>query len=99
LPEPGTNRNVVYPDDLLRYYTVWDEKLLNTFPDLLKVKQPLFHILEQTVQEKASSIAKGEKKMDSILNCYYKNGSVNGKNGKDHHTEVSPRSSKVAYPY
>lgn len=93
VPEPGSNRNVVYPDDLLRYYPVWDEKLLNAFPNLLQVNQPLFHILSKTVQQKATSIAKGEKKMDSILNCYYKNGSVI--EGMD----VSLRSPKIAYPY
>ncbi|MBT1700484.1 SET domain-containing protein-lysine N-methyltransferase [Fulvivirgaceae bacterium PWU4] len=93
VPEPGSNRNVVYPDDLLRYYPVWDEKLLNAFPNLLQVNQPLFHILNKTVQQKATSIARGEKKMDSILNCYYKNGTVI--EGMD----VSLRSPKIAYPY
>jgi hypothetical protein len=96
MPEPGSNRNVVYPDDLLRYYPVWDEKLLSAFPHLLDVKQPLFHILDKSAQQKATSIAKGEKKMDSILNCYYRNG--NGRNGKDH-ADLSVRSPKVAYPY
>ena len=93
VPEPGTNRNLVYPDDLLSYYPVWDEKLLSAFPSLLTVNQPLFHILAKNVQEKATSIARGERKMDSILNCYYKNGStVNG-------MDVSLRSPKIAYPY
>jgi uncharacterized protein len=96
VPEPGSSRNIVYPDDLLRYYPVWDEKLLNAFPNLLKVNQPLFHILGEQVQQKAISIARGEKKMDSILNCYYKNGS--GKNGKEH-VDASMRSPKIAYPY
>lgn len=98
LPEPGSSRNVIYPDDLLRYYPVWDEKLLSAFPELLKVNQPLFHILSKSVQEKATRIAKGEKKMDSILNCYYRNGNSNGKNGKDV-SEVAVRSPRVAYPY
>ena len=95
-PEPGTNRNVVYPDDLLRYYPMWDEKLLSAFPQLLKVDQPLFHILSKDIQEKATRIALGERKMDSILNCYYRNG--NGKNGNAH-ADVSVRSPKVVYPY
>jgi hypothetical protein len=98
LPEPGTNRNVVYPDDLLRYYPVWDEKLLNAFPQLLKVTQPLYHILDKSIQEKASRVAQGEMKMDSILNCYYRNGNGHGKNGKEH-AEVAARSPKVIYPY
>lgn len=97
VPEPGSNRNVVYPDDLLRYYPIWDEKLLGAFPNLLKVKQPLFHILSKSVQEKATRIARGEIKMDSILNCYYRNGKP-AVNGKDH-AAAQVRSPKIVYPY
>jgi uncharacterized protein len=95
LPEPGSNRHVIYPDDLLRFYPIWDEKLLSAFPELLKVDQPLFEILEKPNQERAKSIALGQKKMDSILHCYYRNGSA--KNGKTH--ELSVRSPEVVYPY
>jgi hypothetical protein len=97
VPEPGTNRTVVYPDDLVRYYAVWDEKLLGAFPQLLKIDQPLFHLLEPSTAEKAKQIASGEIKMDSILNCYYRNGNKNGKNGKDQ-IELTIRSPKVSYP-
>jgi uncharacterized protein len=96
LPEPGSDRHVIYPDDLLRFYPVWDEKLLEAFSHFLKVDQPLLEILEQPNQELAKSIARGEKKMDSILHCYYRNGSA--KNGKPQ-LEHSVRSSKVVYPY
>jgi hypothetical protein len=75
---------------------MWDDKLLSAFPKLTTVEQPLFHILNKNIQDKAKSIASGEMKMDSILNCYYRNG--NRKNGNGH-TEPSVRSSKVAYPY
>ncbi len=98
LPEPGSNRNVIYPDDLLRYFPVWDEKLLQTFPYFTKVDQPLLEILSADVCEKATLIAEGKIKMDSILNCYYRNGSpVNGMNGKVH--DLSVRSPRVTYPY
>jgi hypothetical protein len=95
LPEPGSNRTVVYPDDLIRYYPVWDEKLLSAFDVLLAVEQPLFSLLDKNVQEKAMQIACGNIKMDSILNCYYRNG--NGHTGK--HTELTVRSPKIVYPY
>lgn len=98
LPEPGSNRNVVYPDDLLRYYPVWDAKLLEAFPELPKVDQPLFRILDKSLREKAISIARGEKKMDSILNCYYRNGNGHSINGKEH-AGVTARSPQVVYPY
>ena len=96
LPEPGSDRNVIYPDDLLRFYPIWDEKLLSAFPELLRVEQPLFEILSKENLDRAKSIALGQKKMDSILNCYYLNGStVNGKP----HVELKVRSPKVVYPY
>jgi hypothetical protein len=98
VPEPGSNRNVVYPDDLLRYYAEWDEKLLKAFPNILRVNQPLFHLLDKAIQEKAKNIAQGKTKMDSILNCYYRSGKRSGMNGYAHQ-DVSVRSAKVAYPY
>lgn len=94
LPEPGSDRNVVYPDDLMRYYPVWDEKLLSAFPHLLKVDQPLFSLLDAAVQTKAKQIASGEMKMDSILHCFYRNGSQ--KNGKP---SLAVRSPQVVYPF
>jgi hypothetical protein len=98
VPEPGSNRTVVYPDDLVRYYAIWDDKLLSAFPKLLSIDQPLFDLLEKSTQEKAKQIASGKLKMDSILNCYYRNGNHNGKNGKESH-ELSVRSPQVIYPY
>lgn len=90
--EAGSNRHVIYPDDLLRYYPVWDEQLLGAFPDLMKVDQPLFSILSKEVQEKARMISAGERPMDSILNCYYRNGNVIKE-------MADKRSPKVKYPY
>ncbi len=98
VPEPGSNRNVVYPDDLLRYYPEWDEKLLKAFPKILRVNQPIFDLVDKTVQEKVKSIAQGERKMDSILHCYYRSGKLSGMNGYAHQ-DVSVRSTKVTYPY
>jgi uncharacterized protein len=89
---------VVYPDDLVRYYDIWDEKLLGAFPELSRVDQPLFFLLEPAVADKAKQIATGKMKMDSILHCYYRNGSKNGKNGKEK-PQLTVRSPKVVYPY
>jgi uncharacterized protein len=97
LPEPGSDRLIIYPDDLTRFYPMWDEKLLSAFPLLDKVEQPLFHILEKKTQEKAKAIAAGKHKMDSILNCYYRNGSQHGHNGKQQ-LYVKEHSPKIAYP-
>jgi hypothetical protein len=97
-PEAGSNRNVIYPDDLLRYYPEWDEKLLVAFPKILQVSQPLFQLLDKALQEKVTSIAQGKRKMDSILNCYYPRGRVSGLNGYAHE-KASLRSPEISYPY
>ena len=95
VPEEGTGRNVIYPDDLIRYYHVWDEQLLEAFPLLLSVDQPLLQILDQSVREKAIRIAMEEEKMISILSCYYPiHGSLNGEAQR-----INKRSSKVIYPF
>ena len=96
LPEPGSSMNVVYPDDILKFYPIWDQKLLESFPNLLKVNQPLFHILNKNIQDKATLVANGESKMDSILNCYYRNGTPVESIQKK---LVGQRSASVSYPY
>ncbi len=91
IPEVGTNRTVIYPDDLVNYYHLWDEKLLEAFKDLKDVNQPLLSLLSRDTIEKAEQIASGKKKMDSIIHCYHVNG-----NGKP---KLVVRSPLVAYPY
>ena len=97
MPEPGSNRTIVYPDDLLRFYPDWDEQLLNAFPKILQVNQPLMQLLDKALQEKVHGIARGKSKMDSILNCYFRNGKNHGLNGHGA-THAGRRSPKVAYP-
>jgi len=95
VPEKGTDRIIIYPDDLIRYYHIWDEKLLEAFPSLQHVDQPLFHILDRHVLEKAMRVSRGEERMDSILNCYYPlHGKINGEA-----QQIGARSPKVAYPF
>jgi hypothetical protein len=94
VPEAGTNRTVIYPDDLLRYHTDWDARLLEAFPLLSKVDQPLFQILDHAAQEKARRISEGHEKMDSILSCYCGLKTLNGKRQQLNFLHVD----KVVYP-
>lgn len=94
-PEEGTDRTTIYPDDLIRYYHVWDEQLLNAFPLVKEVAQPLFKILEPALKEKALRIAAGEEKMNSILSCYYPSNSK--MNGEAQH--IKERIATVIYPF
>lgn len=68
VPEPDSQRNVVYPDDLLRYYPVWDEKLLTAFQQIHLVNQPLMGILDLPLRDKIGRIARLEKKW--IQSCF-----------------------------
>lgn len=82
LPEKGTNRKIAYPDDLVRFYKVWDEKLNNAVVNFNKVDQPLIDLLSGDLQKKVAKIANGREQMDSILNCYYKaEGELSSVNG------------------
>ncbi len=95
VPEEGTDRTTIYPDDLIRYYHVWDEGLLDAFPHLMLVDQPLLHILDMEIREKAIRIASGREKMNSILSCYYPlHGRINGEAQL-----ITTRSPKVVYPF
>ncbi len=97
IPEPGSNRDIIYPDDLLRYYPEWDEELLHTFPEILRVAQPLFQLLDPALQEKVKDIAAGRKPMDSILKCYFQDVRTKPRNGFVR-GNLDRRSPRIAYP-
>ncbi len=78
LPERGSRRKVVMPDDLLHYYKQWDRQLGSAFRRLEAVPQPLMELLSPEVTRKVRAIAAGREKMDSILTCYW----ARGENGK-----------------
>ncbi len=71
-----TKRTVVYPDDLPRYYKTWDRKLISAFRYMPKVNQPLKMLISNDLWNKVNDIAAGRTQMDSILNCYYCEKSV-----------------------
>ena len=70
LPEEGCSRTTIYPDDLLRYHGLWDEKLADAFRHITTLHQPLLPILETSLQEKIQRISRGDEAMLSILSCY-----------------------------
>lgn len=69
--DEGTERKIVYPDDLLNYHAEWDEKIEETFTLLKTVNQPLIRLVPKDVQEKISAILAGKQKIDSIMNLFY----------------------------
>jgi len=72
--DEGTERKIVYPDDLLNYAKVWDAKLLSVFNRITTLKQPLLEFLSKEVILEVEAIIRGEKEMASIgINHYYQN--------------------------
>jgi len=69
--DEGTRRKIVYPDDLLRYYKVWDRKLLTVFKKITSHQQLLGELLDPKMWEEINAVVAGKKPMDSILKNYY----------------------------
>jgi hypothetical protein len=67
----GSTRNLVYPDDLLRYAEVWDKQLAAAFPKLNQVEQPLHKFMEPEVINILQEIHQKKRAMLSIRSCYY----------------------------
>ena len=69
--DEGTKRKTVYPDDLVKYYKVWDQKIAKVFPKLTQLKQPLSHLIPKHTWETVTSVIAGKENIQSILNNYY----------------------------
>ncbi|KAA2216885.1 SET domain-containing protein [Maribacter flavus] len=67
----GTKRKTVYPDDLLKYHKVWDNKIKKVFHKIKKVDQPLVPVLNPNTWDKIERILNGEEALASILSNYF----------------------------
>ncbi|MBZ0326889.1 MAG: SET domain-containing protein [Altibacter sp.] len=68
--EEGTKRKVVYPDDLVNYHKVWDEKIAAVFHKINELEQPLGNILPAAAKKKIDDVIHGKEKLASILEIY-----------------------------
>jgi len=69
--DEGTRRKIVYPNDLIKYYKIWDKKLLKVFHRIPRLNQPLKQLLPESLWDEIIEISKGQKEMKSILTNYY----------------------------
>lgn len=67
----GTKRKTVYPDDLVKYYKVWDKKIEHVFHKITKNHQPLRELIKDELWTKIENIIAGKAQLDSILSNYY----------------------------
>lgn len=72
--DEGTRRKTVYPDDLLKYYKVWDNKINKVFHRIGKVDQPLKPVLNPDVWNRVERVLSREEPLASILANYYDQG-------------------------
>jgi hypothetical protein len=67
----GTKRKTVYPDDLVKYYKVWDKKIEKVFKEITTKEQPLKALISNELWLKIENIVNSKQPIDSILNNYY----------------------------
>lgn len=70
LPEPGTDRKRVMPDDLLLYADIWDAQALDALALYEKVEQPLAHLVRPEFAGKIAHAAREGVLLDSIRAIY-----------------------------
>jgi hypothetical protein len=71
--DEGSRRKVVYPDDLRKYHSVWDKKILKVFDRIPKLKQDLKEIISEDTWQIILDIAEKRQEMRSTLyNLYSK---------------------------
>lgn len=68
--DEGTKRKTVYPNDLTKYYKVWDKKLLKVFHKIPKIEQALKPLVEPELWNHLVEVSEGKRQMDSILKNY-----------------------------
>ncbi|MEK4230811.1 SET domain-containing protein [Solibacillus sp. FSL H8-0538] len=71
IPEEGTERKMVYPDDLLKFYKEWDKKVIKAMRYFYDVEQPLLHLIRPEFMGKIETAAKKQILLDSIKKLYF----------------------------
>ena len=69
--DEGTERNTVYPDDLLHFHEQWDAQLKEAFLFFEQVEQPLAQLVSSKHLNLLKERLRNNKPLDSILNLYY----------------------------
>ncbi|PEQ60943.1 SET domain-containing protein [Bacillus cereus] len=70
LPENGSSRTKVMPDDYLHYYQKWDQMAQEAFQHFNTVNQPLKYLISKRFVKKVNEVADNPKLLDSILSMF-----------------------------
>ena len=71
IPEEGTDRKRVNPDDLLYFYKEWDQQVLEALKHFSDVEQPLINLINPEIKEKVMFAIKENILLDSVKNNYF----------------------------
>lgn len=69
--DEGTERKIVYPDDILRYHPIWDKAVKDNLQEIKRQEQPLLKFIPPQVWRDFSEVIAGQKELKSIKNCYF----------------------------
>lgn len=69
--DEGTIRKVVYPDDILKYYSLWDKAVSDNLANLKQVEQPLLKFIAKPIWKEFSEVIEGRTALKSIKSCYF----------------------------
>lgn len=77
LKEDGTDRQIVYPDDLLNYHKQWDQQVIEALTYFNEVEQPLLQLLNPNDVQKLQKAATEKVLPDSIKNLFFNQSAIN----------------------
>lgn len=75
--DEGTERKTVYPDDILKYHTIWDKSIVDTLPFIAGVAQPLQKFIAQGNWQELNAVINGKMPLKSIKSCYFEHSILN----------------------
>jgi len=69
--DEGTERKIVYPDDILRHYEEWDQSIKERFSDIKTVDQPLKKFIPENTWAEFKNVMDGNAELKSLRTCYF----------------------------
>lgn len=69
--DEGTERKIVYPDDLLRYHAQWDNQIKERFADIKATDQPMLKFVPEKTWKDFQLAMDGQTELRSLLTCYF----------------------------
>lgn len=70
--DEGTERKIVYPDDILTYHEQWDDLVREMIPYIFTAQQqPLLHLIPESTWREFKKLEHNPSQMISLLHCHY----------------------------